>query len=52
MQRNKWGSAHIVCWLKLEDEPSWHEITGNNKYSNIIVGNIYSTDLIVNNIDR
>ena len=36
--------------LKLEDKPQWIEKNVINKYANIIVVNIYQSDLFLNNV--
>lgn len=40
------------CYLKLKNNSSWIEITRIMKYANIIFGNVYYTDFIVENVYR
>ena len=50
--KSKWYGLETVFNLKLNDWPSWIEITGLVKYSNITIRNIHSTYLIVETVDR
>ena len=50
--KSKWYGLETVFNLKLNDWPSWIEITGIVKYYNVTVRNFHSAYLIVENVDR